>query len=871
VRGDLDWIVLKALEKDRARRYETASGLALDVARFLRHEPISARPPGTLYQFRKLVRRNKLVFASAAAVVMALIAGLGIATVALVKESRARQEANDRAEESRERLVDLHVTTGNKFAEDGYDFTALLWFVEALRLDEGDPARADIHRRRIREILHRTPRLNQLWTHDSFVRSAEFSPDGERVISVGWDGMAKVWNTHDGRPVLAPMRTGTQLENGIFTPDGKRILTMDIDGKVGLWNAATGEGLATLPTSAYWGALDVSRDSRQVLAGVPKGVQLFDTTDGKEIGPVIPFSSKVDFLVFSPDGRSAIAGETRTDASLLELPSGRVLHKLPGTHGLRRVCFSADGRRFLTMTWRDVGLWDTANGQLIRPVIQPGGDLHDCRFSPDERRFSVASWSGFARVYDAGTGLPVSLPMRHPNSVTCSAFSSDGRFVATVSRDGTARIWNAATGDPVSPPLPHAGIVLAGVFSPDTNHFLTGSLDFTVRLWELQSRPGPRLMLRHADPVLHVHYTPDGRKLITAGHDGSAYVWDAQNGERLAKLFADPIIVQSTALRADGKFLLTGTQQGVVRLWDINREHPLFTLEKLPAGISALAFSTDGKRFLVACGDRVRVWSSTNGEATGPWLTHPGEIRSAAFSPDGRRVVTAGVGSAVQVLDAETGFPAGPQFKLDSESAQAFFTHDGRRLITSRNDASEQPRPAQVWDAVSGQPVGSPMFHQDGVVCADISGDDRWIATCSDDDTATIWDARTGKPVAAPLPHRDDVGLVRLSPDGRLLLTASDDFTARIWDSATGEPITPPLLHDRVVAGAAWRPDGREVVTCSLDGMARVWDVSPAVEPVAQLRREAELLSAHRIEPGIGTVPLTAEEMKERWQERNEP
>jgi len=93
VRGDLDWIVMKALEKDRTRRYETANGLANDVLRHLNSEPVSARPPSRLYRFEKLVRRNKLVFAAAGAVAAALVIGLGLCTWLFFREQAARRRA----------------------------------------------------------------------------------------------------------------------------------------------------------------------------------------------------------------------------------------------------------------------------------------------------------------------------------------------------------------------------------------------------------------------------------------------------------------------------------------------------------------------------------------------------------------------------------------------------------------------------------------------------------------------------------------------------------------------------------------------------------------------------------------------------------
>ena len=92
LQGDLDWIVMKALEKDRNRRYETANGLAMDVRRYLDNEPVSARPPSRLYRFQKLVRRNKAVFAGGTAVVVALMAGFGTSTWLFFRERTARKE-----------------------------------------------------------------------------------------------------------------------------------------------------------------------------------------------------------------------------------------------------------------------------------------------------------------------------------------------------------------------------------------------------------------------------------------------------------------------------------------------------------------------------------------------------------------------------------------------------------------------------------------------------------------------------------------------------------------------------------------------------------------------------------------------------------
>ncbi|HEY2081435.1 MAG TPA: serine/threonine-protein kinase, partial [Verrucomicrobiae bacterium] len=93
VRGDLDWIVMKALEKDRARRYETANGLALDVQRYLANEPILARPPSKVYKLQKTVQRNRLLFAGLGVIALLLVAGLIVVSASLAGERRSRLEA----------------------------------------------------------------------------------------------------------------------------------------------------------------------------------------------------------------------------------------------------------------------------------------------------------------------------------------------------------------------------------------------------------------------------------------------------------------------------------------------------------------------------------------------------------------------------------------------------------------------------------------------------------------------------------------------------------------------------------------------------------------------------------------------------------
>jgi hypothetical protein len=129
MKGDLDWIVMKALEKDRNRRYETANGLALDIQRFIDSEPVLARPPSQLYRFKKLVRRNKIVFGAAGAVAMTLLLGLGLSTWLLLRERDARMHERD----ARRREAQLRAE-----AEDRAKISQAMMFVSQGQYNDAD-------------------------------------------------------------------------------------------------------------------------------------------------------------------------------------------------------------------------------------------------------------------------------------------------------------------------------------------------------------------------------------------------------------------------------------------------------------------------------------------------------------------------------------------------------------------------------------------------------------------------------------------------------------------------------------------------------------------------------------------------------------
>jgi WD40 repeat protein len=265
-----------------------------------------------------------------------------------------------------------------------------------------------------------------------------------------------------------------------------------------------------------------------------------------------------------------------------------------------------------------------------------------------------------------------------------------------------------------------------------------------------------------------------------------------------------------------------------------------------------------------------RVWNAVDGAPVTPALLHSGPVRHAAFSPDGRRVVTGSDDKTLRVWDAKSGASVGEPIQLQSRVMSAALNADGTRILIVRDHiAASVGGTTQLWDATTRRPLDTErLLLGAGPYPAAFSPDGRRYLMLHDVTSVAICEAETGRRTAPLLEHKYLPTGFAFSPDGRLVLTRAGQF-ARVWDAETGEPASPPLPHYNHIIWADWSPDGREVVTCVSGGKIRIWDVSPTTSSVMELTRLAELLAAHRLDPRIGTVPLAPVEMKAHWQEQS--
>jgi eukaryotic-like serine/threonine-protein kinase len=607
---------------------------------------------------------------------------------------------------------------------------------------------------RVWDVMTATP-LTPPLEHPPGVTCAAFSPDGRRLVTGGADGTALVRDAATGRPLAPPLQHEGAVRQAAFSADGRTVVTASWE-KVRVWDAATGRPL-TPPLEheeAVSGAA-FGPDGRRVLSTAADGARVWDAATGRLLLPPLRHEGPLSQAAFSPDGgRVLTAGYQDGTVRLWDAATGQpVLRPLRHDEPVSGAVFSPDGRRVLSRAPNGARVWDAATGRLLLPPLRHEGPVSQAAFSADGRRVLTASYDGTARVWDLATGRAPALTLHQDNDLTAAAFSPDGARVVTAGSDHTARVWDAATGQPFGPPLGHGSPVAQAAFSPDGRRVVTASADHTARLWDATTGRPVTAPLRHEGPVAQAAFSPDGDRVLTAGHDQAARLWDAASGQPLTPPLQHPGAVLRAAFSPDGRRVVT------------------------------LAWSDAGQE------GSVRVWDAATGRPLSPPLSERG-LRHAALSPDGRTLVTGGP-DAARVWDAATNQPLTPPLRHQGRVECAAFSPDGRRVVTASADKT-----ARVWDVATGQALTPPLQHQGEVLRAAFSPDGRLVVTAgsSADATARVWDAATGQPVTPPLPHAHGVFGAGFSPDGRRVLTVSYDRTARVWDVSPDERPTGELL-----------------------------------------------------------------------------
>ncbi|MFZ6029765.1 MAG: CHAT domain-containing protein [Chloroflexota bacterium] len=507
---------------------------------------------------------------------------------------------------------------------------------------------------------------------------------------------------------------------------------------------------------------------------------------------------------------------------------------------------------------------------LARPITQLYHDdsVSSVAFSPDGKWLISGSSDGSARVWDTGTWQEISR-VTHEDAVNIVIFHPNGKWVASGSDDSTIEIWEAETGHEVAH-MSHGNSVKVAAFSPDGKWLISGSSDGTARVWDVVTGKELSRMV-HNDGVTSVAFSPDGKWVASGGCDeldpgllcmrGTARVWEATTGQEIARVDHGDNYVSAIAFSPDGKWVASGGSpwDSKVQVWEASTGQVVSRMNTSHAnGIWAIAFSPDGKWVVSGgCDERsgfrnpcfsgsARVWDVITGEEVSR-MPHTGEVRSVAFDPDGKLVMSGGDDGIVRVWAADTGREVA-QIPHEDIVLSAIFSPDGKLVASAGADAA-----IRVWNIANDNDVvrvtrdagfRSPVF---------FSSNSKWVISdgCAQRNTGHmlpicisnsiyIWDAATGQEISRTS-YDDEVNAIAVSPDGEQVVFGSLQGAVVVWRPFSEQEGT-RMLHDDRVSTVVFDTNGKWVVSGSFDQTVRVWNVITGQE-ISRMNHDDTVIS----------------------------
>lgn len=559
-------------------------------------------------------------------------------------------------------------------------------------------------------------------------------------------------------------------------------------------------------------------------------------------------------------------------------------------HAVTRAAWSRDDRQVVTVSGRDVQVWDPATGRRIAGPLVHDQAVDIAQFSRDGKRV-LTTTRGFssqdvvrARVWDVTTSKALAAPFSaRAKHIWNAELSPDGRRVLTVGveprgmgqskkytadefiaanndRQGTVALTDADTGKPLVLPIKINGPVRHAELSPDGNLLLTVSKRFShrngsnvfkgeVQVWDLAGGREALKAIALEGRDMHAHFRDAGRRIVTFSQYPSVVrVWELATGrEVLPPLDLGDSFVDISAISPDANQVIVAGS-----LWLLNnfKHHSI----SLPDMGRQAGYSRDGTRLLTWDESRPpRLWQ--NDKALTPPLHHHKEVNHAELSGDARFLLTASSDGTARLIDLATQETA--PLPLDHPGTlvqHAEFDLDGARVVTASYRSLDQGKrhegEARLYEVETGKLLLPPLLHPWSVTQATFSPDGRLVLAVNgsvdvypqstEPGRAQVW--TSGKPAAAPMVHKRWVTQAIFSPDGRRVATAGLDGTAGIWDAVTGRPLVESLRHDQPVRHIALLADGKTLLTASgsfdtrvKSGKLRVWDVDSGREKMPAL------------------------------------
>lgn len=807
--GELDWIVMKCLEKDRTRRYATAGEFAQDIVNYLEGGTVLARPPSMVYQLRKFARKNTGLFVSLVTIGCVLLAGIGGTTFGLIK-------ANQKTEEALEKNRIAVQKTSEAESERRRANTELERAVLNERLASENLEKAKIERAE-REITsnHDLDRAFRLLDECSSKRGS-------------WEWNYLMRRLDGPSSSLAIHQKG--LWSAEFSPDGSKAVTASIDGTMCIWDIDSGlqKQVLAIPNITTSSG---SQFSIRPWIFLLRQLGVFDQL-GLQVPPIMR-------ACFRPDGRRIASGSFSIKLTKL----------LPPTFDFRQ------SKGVVTQ-------WDPVSGNAVSHYSKQVGIVMSVVYSPDGQRIasSTINPQNSFHVWDAGSLDTIHVFRGHRGTVHRVAFLGRQKLIVSVDSFGDMKLWRDETFKELKTIKAHGAPIIDVVSSPDGMSMATASQDGKIKIWSLPDCECVGELTGHLGAALGVDYSPDGKLLVSAGYDKTVRVWDPVDEELLITLRGHTDVVWTARFDERGEKILTSSFDNTARIWDgakVSETEARATAElKGHRGKpNSIRLSPNEKYWATSSWDQtINVWSAETGKLEKSFDIFEAPAWGLEFKPDSSVLAAVSWDGSVAILDAEKKQVVKKLVGHTAAVHGVAFSQDGDRMVSAGFDGR-----AIIWDTSTWERISTCEGSIFPIYCAEFSKDGRFVYTGGTDRKVKLWNAKNGefirqlgehKAVVHDLEldqegrtlysaswdnsikswsldlqtgiggllntikaHHEPVNAIRLSPDGKILASASDDKTVRFWHPQTGVQVRKPVYHRGAVWGIAFTPDGKTLAT----------------------------------------------------------
>ncbi len=785
LRGDLDWIVMKCLEKDRRRRYETANGVALDLERHLKNEPVVARPPSNWYRVQKLVRRNKVLFGAGAAVVLALVAGTIASTWEAIRARRAeraqtrlRLEADDaRAGESKQRT-----------AAEQHLYEALLGEARAKQLSGLAGQRFES--------------LEAIGKAATIHRSMDLSDAAAAALSLPDLREKKQWRfaSHalaetvcfDQSFELYACRTPSSISIRRVADDHE-MATLPLEGPPEIVNRMAPRRFD--PRSRYLlAACMTSEGTRCRVWDIREGgVLTLETVSGIYANPD-----------FGPDGELFAVPNGDASISIEKIESGKEIRRWSTGVTNNFLRFSPDGSRLaaLELDASGVQIWDVASTNLVATLVAPD-KLTAFAWNRDGSLIAAGRQDGGITIWESQSGQVRARLEGHESPVTALAFSRHGDLLATASWDNTLRLWDTEKARQLILYRTQDTYVH---FSEDDQllaHTIAGDV---VKLLEVAHPAGYRRMGGgpSAPNSWSVEFSPDGR-LLVAGTVSGLRLWDARAGTEIGLLRA-PNLRSAHFLTNGGLSVIASTRAGIFQ-WPLQTRRDAGD-DFLRVGAPRITMARESFDYLAL---------DPAGRTMAVSRELPGEPFVLAL--DGR----------TNVVPLQ-GLPRADYVSIDPS---------GRWVAVG----TWKGNGVNVYVAGSGQLLR--QLQVKGSASVLFSPDGKWLGVGSQAGIG-FWKTESWEPWERSVPS-DQVAqspAMAFSPDGTLLAATSGNCEVKIFTFPRCELVA--TLKAQTGTGAAisslcFSPNGTELAAIEWNGQLNIWDLRIVRRELARINLDWNL------------------------------